>query len=96
LQASELKIGWRQKASDDLQRLYDFLMQHNASTALQTVESLLQAVRKLRIHPRLGARLANFRNREVRKLHIGSYELRYELKEDRIIILRFWHGRENR
>jgi plasmid stabilization system protein ParE len=96
LSASKFKIQWRSQAYDDLKRLYDFLAPDSPQVALQTVDLLLQAVRGLPAYPRIGSKLVNYRNREVRKLSIGSYELRYELKEDRIVILRFWHGREKR
>ncbi len=37
-----------------------------------------------------------FMSREVRRLLVGHYEMRYELQESNIYILRVWHTRENR
>ncbi|HXA24566.1 MAG TPA: type II toxin-antitoxin system RelE/ParE family toxin [Acetobacteraceae bacterium] len=50
----------------------------------------------MRDHPRLGPRLDDFAEREVRRLFVGDYELRYEIRGEVIIIVRLWHPRENR
>lgn len=34
--------------------------------------------------------------REVRRIIVGNYELRYEIADATIFILRLWHCRENR
>lgn len=96
LQASTPKIQWREHAYQDLQRLYDFLALESESSAKRVIGLLLEATRKLQIHPRIGIKINSIKSREVRKLVIRNYELRYEIKENRIIVLRFWHGRENR
>ena len=44
----------------------------------------------------MGERLEEFEPREVRRLLVGHYEMRYELQESNIYILRIWHMRENR
>ncbi|TVQ73616.1 MAG: type II toxin-antitoxin system RelE/ParE family toxin [Oceanospirillales bacterium] len=45
---------------------------------------------------KLGEQLFQFKDREVRKIHIGSYEMRYEIQKETIFILRVWHTREER
>jgi plasmid stabilization system protein ParE len=34
--------------------------------------------------------------REVRRIIVGNYEMRYELVESTVFILRVWHTREER
>ncbi len=46
--------------------------------------------------PRMGARLEGFASREVRRIIVGKYEMRYEVLNDVIYILRIWHSREDR
>jgi len=48
----------------------------------------------LRDNTRIGPRLQEFTPREVRRLFVGDYELRYEIQ--RVIVLRVWHTREDR
>jgi plasmid stabilization system protein ParE len=41
-------------------------------------------------------RLPEFAPREVRRILIGDYEIRYELAERDLIVLRIFHTREDR
>jgi plasmid stabilization system protein ParE len=47
-------------------------------------------------HPRIGEKLEEFEPREVRRLLIGHYEMRYEIQASTIFVLRVWHTREDR
>ncbi|MEY4592360.1 MAG: hypothetical protein RIR18_1255 [Pseudomonadota bacterium] len=40
--------------------------------------------------------LFEFEGREVRRLLVGDYEMRYEIQGSAVYILRLWHTRENR
>jgi plasmid stabilization system protein ParE len=68
----------------------------NRSSAAKIVRSFTAAARQLREHPRSGEVLEEFAPREVRRLIVGPYELRYEVTEQGIFILRLWHGHEER
>jgi len=91
-----MKLHWSSKAIQDLDRLHDFLAEVNPPIAAKTVQGIVSTPKKLLEHPRLGNRLDEFSPREVRRLLIGNYELRYELRNDDIFVLRIWHTRENR
>ena len=91
-----MKLQWTTKALADLVRLHEFLAPVNNRAAAQTVQSLVSAPTKLLQHPRLGERLAEFEPREVRRILVGNYEMRYELDAETIHILRLWHTREKR
>ncbi|MBA4143729.1 MAG: type II toxin-antitoxin system RelE/ParE family toxin [Nitrosospira sp.] len=59
----------------------------------------LQAIRaeQLSVYPQLGVPLDEFAPRDVRRVIVGDYELRYELTPVTLIyILRVWHAREDR
>jgi plasmid stabilization system protein ParE len=84
-------IRWTPEAVQDLARLYDFLASYDARAALRVVSVLRDAVHRLLAHPRLGAPLPGFDEREVRRLLIGDYEMRYELSQEAIHILRFFN-----
>lgn len=90
-------IRWTVAARSDLVRLYDFLAPVNRQAAARGVRSLQSAPsRLLRHHPRIGARLEAFGPREVRRYFVGDYEMRYEILDGVIIVLRIWHTRESR
>jgi plasmid stabilization system protein ParE len=91
-----MKIQWANKALSDLERVYEFLASVNKPAAIQVVRSLTNGVTRLADHPRLGESLSQFAPRDVRRLQIGRYEVRYEIQGSVIFILRLWHTREDR
>lgn len=91
-----MRLQWTASALADITRLYDFLAPLNQAAAARTVQSLTAAPNSLLSNPYIGKRLEEFAPREVRRLIVGQYELRYELAETTIYILRLWHTREDR
>jgi plasmid stabilization system protein ParE len=91
-----MKLQWTAKAQSDLVRLHEFLLPVNPQAAVKTVRSLVAAPRRLLEHPRMGERLDHYLPREVRRLLVGRYEVRYEIRDETIIVLRLWHTREER
>lgn len=64
--------------------------------AARTVQQLTSAPTALLTNPRLGERLEEFEPRDVRRILIGHYEMRYEILDSCIYVLRLWHTREDR
>jgi plasmid stabilization system protein ParE len=91
-----MELKWTGKALSDLERLYEFLTPANKRVAARTVQSLAAAPVRLLEYPHLGEKLDEFGPRQVRRLLVGNYELRYEIQDFTIYILRIWHTRENR
>jgi plasmid stabilization system protein ParE len=91
-----MELKWTGKAQSDLARLYAFLAPINRSAAVRVVQSLTKAPTILLENPRIGEQLFQFEPREVRRIQVGHYEMRYEIKETAIYILRLWHTREDR
>lgn len=91
-----MKIQWTSKALSDLVRLYEFLAVKDRLAAARTVQSLSAAPERLLDQARIGEKLEEFDSREVRRIIIGRYEMRYEIQESVIYVLRIWHTREDR
>ena len=91
-----MRLKWTSKASADLVRLHDFLAAANREAAARVVQSLAAAPHRLLDHPRLGERLDEFAPGEVRRIIVGPYELRYEVREGTIYVVRLWHTKEKR
>jgi plasmid stabilization system protein ParE len=89
-------LRWTSKAQSDLVRLYEFLQPTHPPAAVRAVRSLLEAAKRIPVRPRLGVRLHEFGAREVRRIIAGNYEIRYELTETDVYILRIFHTREDR
>ena len=91
-----MKLKWTSKALADLVRLYEFLAPVNKPAAARTVKALTAAPRRILEQPRIGERLDEFEPREVRRILVGHYEIRYEIQASTIYVLRLWHTREDR
>lgn len=91
-----MKIQWTRKASSDLVRLYEHLKPVAPKAATRVIQPLAHAPDRLLEHPRIGEKLEGFAPREVRRILVGNYELRYEIAKGAILILRLWHCRAYR
>ncbi len=91
-----MDLEWTSKAVSDLARLYEFLALVNRPAAARTVQQLTAVPPTLLTNPRLGERLDEFEPRDVRRLLVGGYEIRYEIAGATIYLLRLWHCREDR
>ena len=91
-----MRLQWTASALADITRLYEFLAPLNQAAAARTVQTLTAAPNALLSSPFMGKPLEEFTPRQVRRLIVGQYELRYEIIDDTIFILRLWHTREDR
>jgi plasmid stabilization system protein ParE len=91
-----MQLKWTSKAQSDLARLYEFLASVNKPAAVRAVQALTSAPTTLLANPRIGEKLEEFEPREVRRILVGKYEIRYEIQESTIYLLRLWHTREDR
>lgn len=91
-----MELKWTSKALSDLTRLYEFLAPINKLAAARTVQSLTSSPTNLLANSRIGEKLEEFEPREVRRILIGRYEMRYEIQGATIYVLRLWHTREDR
>jgi plasmid stabilization system protein ParE len=94
--ARGVKIKWTSKASSVLVRLHVHLRPVAPEAAARVVQQLVRAPDRLLDYPRIGEKLEAYEPREVRRIIVGRYELRYEIVDATIFILRLWHSREHR
>lgn len=95
---AKAKIVWRERALEDVGRLYDFLFGKNEEAAAKTAQVILRGSSLLEDSPKLGRPMADGTGRRELFVPFGSgfYALRYFLTSDTVVIVRVWHGRENR
>jgi plasmid stabilization system protein ParE len=91
-----MALKWTSSAQRDLARLHDFLAPVNPRAATRVVQQLVDGAGRLVTYPQLGVQLEEFSPRDVRRVIVGDYELRYEVTDTAIYILRLWHAREDR
>ena len=92
------EIVWTESAVDDLNHHYDFLKINNADAAARAVQGIVYSAESLQENPRRGTAISQ--SQGLRKLFVSfgkyGYVIHYTLLEDDVIILRVYHGRENR
>ena len=91
-----MRIKWTDKAAADLVRLHAHLRPVAPDAAARIVQQLSRAPDRLRDNPRIGEKLETYAPREVRRIIVGHYALRYEIADATVFILRLWHCREAR
>lgn len=91
-----MALRWTTSARADLVRLHEFLETVNPRAAARAVRLLVAGAKRIPARPRLGQRLREFADREVRRILVGDYEIRYELAGRDVFVLRIFHTREDR
>ena len=95
-----MKHFFSAEALNDLQRLHDFIAQENLAAASHVARELLGGIGGLRRFPRMGKKVAIAPGQqapdEMRDWFTGNYIVRYLILDTRLIILRIWHGKEDR
>jgi len=89
-----MRLQLTRAATRDLTRLRDFIARHDPSAAARVAKRLGRTLRLLRDQPELGRAVEDLAS--VRDLVAGDYVVRYSVREDTVVILRLWHGREAR
>lgn len=89
---------WLPEARADVQRLFDFLVETSPSTAAAALRAIRGGAARLAEHPRIGRRIDDETERRelVLPFGAGAYVVRYRIEHETIVILRVWHGREDR
>lgn len=92
------QVVWLPEALDDASRLFAFLNEKNPSAAARAAQAIRQGASSLSDFPELGRPMNDGTGRRELFIPFGasSYVLRYVLDNHRLVIIRVWHGREQR
>jgi plasmid stabilization system protein ParE len=92
------QIVWTETAIDDLNRHYDFINLNNADAAARAIQAIVSLGESLQQNPHRGAIVDEIAGLRKLLVSFGKYGLiiHYVILEDDVIILRIYHGRENR
>jgi plasmid stabilization system protein ParE len=91
------ELFYSDKAISDLERLREFIAEHNPQAAASVAKELIRRVTALRSFPLLGVRVEEAPDPEsIRDFVFGNYVVRYLVSETSVCILRIWHHYEDR
>jgi plasmid stabilization system protein ParE len=91
-------VVWSRAALADLDRQYQFLKTRNPEAATRSLQAIVAAGKSLEQTPQRGTPIASAPG--LRKLLVrfgkSGYMLHYSVLEDEVLILRVYHGRQDR
>ena len=91
------EIAWLPGAIRDIARLRGFIEEKNSIAAQRAANRIKQAAQILRENPKVGKHVEEALS--FRELIIpfgkGNYVMRYREEEDRVVVVRVRHGRED-
>ena len=93
-----MRLLWLPEALDDLERLFEFLLERDPVAAERAMRSIESGAESLMEFPERGRPMGDETGR--RELLIpfgaGAYVLRYRFYREEVVIIRVWHSREER
>ena len=91
-------LQWSRAAQADLERLQVFIAKYDEAASWRALRQIMTAVKSLTTNTHQGRRYRGMN--DVRELMVPygarGYIVRYQVREDAILIVRVWHGREDR
>jgi len=92
------KLIWESGALNDLARLREFIAPHRPTAAANSARCIIQAANRLLDHPHFGHPMDSIPefNELIIPFGRNAYILRYRIDGKKVVILRVWHGREDR
>ena len=92
------KLIWEPGAFDDLTQLREFIRPHNPKAPANAAKRIIETANLFLAHPHLGHPIDDLPEFNGLFIPFGQrgYVLRYRIDDEKIIILRIWHGREDR
>ena len=93
-------LRWFPEAVSDLARLRDFIRFHNPDAAQRAAKPIRDSAFRLPHFPFVGIPVQDIDKPQLMDLFIpfgqAVYWMRYAVTDDKIIIIKIWHGRENK
>lgn len=87
-----VKLNWLKIASEDLTQIYNYIYQDSIYYSMKTINEIVDLIKHLEYMPYMGRKVPEYELREVRELIYKSYRIIYEIRSNKILILRIWHS----
>ncbi len=91
-----MNIIWLPEARQDIERLFEFLIDVNPRAAERAIRVIQSGAGSLSEQPEMGRPMRDDPKRRELYLPFGAsaYVLRYQIETDTVVIVRVRHGRE--
>jgi plasmid stabilization system protein ParE len=88
-------VIWTRLAKADLKYIYDFIAKDSKHYAKKVAQEIRQSTDILNRLPDIGKMVAEIGKPEIQELHIYSYRIMYECKNDHCYVLTVIHKRRD-
>ena len=85
-------IEWSPTAENDLNEIIDYIAQDSLEYALSFYEQVRDKVESLRSFPKLGRKVPELDDPNIRELILRNYRIIYRFSEENVQIIRVIHG----
>lgn len=90
-----MKIVWREKASNDLEDIFNFIQLQSPQNAVMVFSEIYNLVNSLTIFPERNPIDKSVNDPNVRFAVVWNYKITYSIEEDVIVILRIFGTRQH-
>jgi toxin ParE1/3/4 len=88
-------VIWSQPAKADLRSIHDFIAHDSPHYAKKVVQDIREKTDILEQLPKVGRKVAELDDEQVRELALYSYRIIYEIKDKGVFVLAVAHKRRN-
>lgn len=88
-------VNWSQPAKADLRSIHDFIAHDSPHYAKKVVQDIREKTDILEQLPKVGRKVAELDDEQVRELALYSYRIIYEIKDKGVFVLAVAHKRRN-
>lgn len=88
-------VIWTVPAKADLKHIHDFIAQDSRYYAKKVAQEIREKADSLIHFPHIGKMVSEVGKQDIQELHIYSYRVIYELKENQCYVLAIIHKRQD-
>jgi toxin ParE1/3/4 len=87
------RVDWSRRALQDLESIAEYIATDSPTYAGIVVKKIVSQVKTLAKFPRVGHKVPEFDDENVRELLVYSYRIIYRLQKDAVVIAAVIHGK---
>lgn len=88
-------VKWTDHAKADLRHIHDFIAEDSRHYARKVTQAIVEKTQQLSELPQIGKIVPEINNESIRELHLYSYRILYEIKDDHNYVLAIVHKRQD-
>ncbi|MFH1975164.1 MAG: type II toxin-antitoxin system RelE/ParE family toxin [Pseudomonadota bacterium] len=88
-------VIWTEPGKSDLRAIHDFIASDTKYYAKKVVQDIVEKTNILEEYQRIGRKVPEIDDENVREIFAYSYRILYEIKSDKVYIIGIVHGRRD-